>query len=209
MNNYHLTKSKMERYDIRLKSGRCQWAIISISDDGVFNAQTDCGDFSYRWGSFGDCFKSFLIDICRNDSSYLYGKIHSHDREGNIDVDKTIANMKEKIIENRKEYRNQTSYVSDYELSLDEARYLWMELDDVLSCHSEISPDAFASIFYHELPSEERNKVFSDEFWYDDILVHTSDRQAEAFCEVVAPIFGEILENELSNEQLSEKGEVA
>lgn len=198
MSDYKVKKSVMERYDIRLNSWGCQWAIISISDDGVFNAQTDCGDFSYRWGSFGGCFKSFLIDICSKDSHYLYSKIHSHSRAGLIDVEKTVNNMKEKIIENRRQTGNREPYVLD-ELSPEEARDLWDDLESVQSNHDEITSDAFASIFYHELSSEIREKVFSDEFWYDDYLVETSDRQAEAFCEVVAPVFAEILKKELEN----------
>lgn len=198
MQEYTLGKSTMERYNIRLKGGdhwRCAWAMISISADGVFSAQTDCGDFSYRWGSFGDCFKTFLIDICSKDTGYLYRKISSSEREGKVDMEKTIENMKRRIIQNRRESGNRKPYVMD-ELSPEEARDLWDALDMV--DHSEISHDAFVSIFYHELPSDERRKVFSDEIWYEDVIVTTPDRRAKAFCEVVAPIFAEILRNELN-----------
>lgn len=199
MSEYSLTKSMMERYDIRLKnenSWRCVWAVISISNDGFFNAQTDCGDFSYRWGSFGDCFKSFLINICSKDGRYLYNKIHSRERAGNVDVEETINNMKARIIQNRRENGNRTPYVMD-ELSPEEARDLWDELDSIQSSYDEVSHDAFASLFYHELPSKEREKAFGDEFWHDDFLVTTEDREAKTFCEVVAPVFAEILKQEL------------
>lgn len=201
MSDYKLTKSIMERYDIRLqseKSWRCQWATISISDDGVFNAQTDCGNFNYYWGSPGKPFKEFLTDICSKNSHYLYSKIARREKEGNVDVDKTIDNMKAKVIQNRLENRNRTPYVMD-ELSPEEARELWDALDCVQNNHSEISSDAFSSIFYYELPDKERRKAFSDEWWYDDILVYTEDRGAKAFCEVVAPVFAEILKNEIEN----------
>ncbi|MEF2247729.1 hypothetical protein V1L65_22515 [Paenibacillus sp. IITD108] len=187
----------MERYNIRLNGGnhwRCAWAIISISADGVFNAQTDCGDFSYRWGSFGDCFKSFLLEICSKDTSYLYRKISDPEREGKIDMEKTIDNMKLRILKKRREDGNRKPYLHD-ELSEYEARELWDALDSV--DHSEVSNDAFTSIFYYELPSDERRKVFSDEFWYDDLLVTLPDRRAQAFCEAVAPIFAEVLQAEL------------
>ncbi|MGG3456068.1 hypothetical protein [Paenibacillus rhizolycopersici] len=201
MQEYSVGKSTMERYNIRLNGGnhwRCAWAIISISPDGVFNAQTDCGDFSYRWGSFGDSFKSFLLEICSKDTSYLYRKISDHEREGKIDMEKTIDNMKSRILQKRREDGNRKPYLRD-ELSPEEARELWDALD--LLEHSEISNDAFASIFYHDLPSDERRKVFSDEFWYDDLLVTLPDRKATAFCEVVAPIFAEILKKELEEAQ--------
>lgn len=203
MSEFNLTKSTMERYDIRLKnenSWRCAWAVISISNDGFLNAQTDCGDFSYRWGSFGNCFKSFLINICSKDGSYLYDKIHSRERAGNVDVEETINNMKVKIIHNRRGNGNRTPYVMD-ELSPEEARELWDELDSIQNNHGEITHDAFASIFYHELSSKEREKVFGDEFWHDNFLVTTEDREAKTFCEVVAPIFAEILKQELSDKK--------
>ncbi|MFA1509986.1 hypothetical protein ACDN41_12220 [Priestia aryabhattai] len=198
MSEYKLSKSTMERYDIRIKgenNWKCAWATISISDDGMFNVQSDCGDFSYSWGSFGDCFKTFLISICSKDTSYLYDKIHNQERANNVDVEKTVNNMKKKIIQNRLENYNRTPYLDD-ELSPEEARWLWDELDTMQRCHDEVSQDAFVSLFYG-LSSTERNKVFSDEFWYDDFIVTTNDRHAETFCNVVAPLFAEILKEEL------------
>lgn len=203
MQEYKLGKSTMERYDIRLQSGyhwRCAWAIISISDDGIFNAQTDCGDFSYRWGSFGSCFKSFLIDVCSKDTSYLYRKISDRERESKVDMEQTIKNMKLRIIQQRREVGN-SSYYGRNELTPSEARDLWDALE--MLDHSELSNDAFVSLFYHDLPSDERRKVFSDEIWYEDVIVNTSDRRAQAFCEVIAPVFAEILKNELK----ADKGE--
>lgn len=198
MQEYNVSKSTMERYNIRLKGGnhwRCAWAIVSISEDGFFNAQTDCGDFSYRWGSFGDCFKTFLFETCSKDTSYLYRKISDPEREGKIDMEKTIENMKLRVIQKRREDGIRKPYLRD-ELSPEEARELWDALE-LVDQHNEISNDAFVSIFYHELPSEERRKVFSDEIWYEDVLVTTPDRRAKAFCEVVAPIFAEIMKHEL------------
>lgn len=198
---YSNGKSTMERYNIRLKGGnhwRCAWAIISISDDGVFSAQTDCGDFSYRWTSFGDCFKTFLARICSKDTNYLYRKLSDPERDGRIDMKKTVQNMKSQIIKKRREDGIRKPYLRD-ELSPDEARELWDALESAEAEHGEISNDAFSSIFYYELPSDERRKVFSDEFWYEDILVTVPDRKAEAFCEVIAPVFAEVLKQELES----------
>lgn len=203
MGDYQFNKSTMERYDIRLNgesAWRCQWANISISSDGMFNAQTDCGDFNYYWGSFGDCFKKFLVDICSKDSSYLYSKIHSHERDGRIDVEKTITNMKKRVIESRKEAGLRLLGKDD--LTEEDARYLWDELESIQNSHGEISVDAFSSLYYYELPKEERDKVFHDEdLWYGDLLVTTPDREAKTFCEVVAPMFAEILKAELEKEK--------
>lgn len=202
MSEYKLVKSTMERYDIRLQGEdrwRCSWATISISDDGLFNAITDCGDFNYYWGSPGKSFKEFLIDICSNGSSYLYNKISNGDRKGQVDVEKTIENMKKKVIELRRESGLWSHVKGDF--SQEEARVLWDALEGVKNDHSEISPDAFSSIFYYELPDTERRKVFSDEWWYEDLVVYTEDRSAKAFCEVVAPVFAEILKAEIENNE--------
>jgi hypothetical protein len=203
MQEYSVSKSTMERYNIRLKGGnhwKCAWAIVSISADGVFSAQTDCGDFAYRWSSFGDCFKTFLIEICSKDTSYLYRKISDPEREGKIDMEKTIENMKRRVLQKRREDGNRKPCLSD-ELLPEEARELWDALE--LVDHGEVSNDAFASIFYHELPSAGRRKVFSDEIWYEDVLVTTPDRRAKAFCEVVAPLFAEILKCELEKSKVA------
>jgi hypothetical protein len=202
MSDYKLTKSTMERYDIRLQGEsrwRCAWATISISDDGVFNAQTDCGDFNYYWGSPGKSFKEFLSDICSENPHYLYSKIARREKEGNVDVDKTIDNMKKRVIESRREAGFR--WLSKDDLSQEEARELWDALDCIQRNHSEISSDAFSSLFYYELPDNERRKAFYDEWWYDDILVYTKDRGAKAFCEVVAPVLAEILKNEIEISQ--------
>ncbi|WP_144511558.1 hypothetical protein [Bacillus sp. FJAT-22090] len=203
MPDYKLSKSTMERYDIRLQGEnrwRCAWATISISDDGVFNAQTDCGDFNYYWGSPGKPFKEFVADTFSKDPHYLYNKIARREKEGNIDVEKTINNMKKQVIESRREAG--LRWLGKNDLTEYEARNLWDELENINNSHDEITPDAFSSLFYYELPKEERNKVFSDEFWHDDYLVYTQDRGAKAFCEVVAPVFAEIIYQEL-NEQKS------
>lgn len=203
MEKFNVKKSTMERYDIRLKgedSWRCQWANISISSDGMFNAQTDCGDFNYYWESFGECFKSFLIDICSKDSSYLYGKIHSRERDGRVDVKKTIDNMKKRVVESRREAG--LRWLGKDDLTEDEARYLWDELESIQNSYDEITVDAFSSLYRYELPEDERNKVFhEEELWYGDLLVTTPDREAKTFCEVVAPIFAEILKEELEKEK--------
>jgi hypothetical protein len=198
LEKHQVRKSIMERYDIRLsceKSWMCQWAIISISDDGMFNAQTDCGNFNYFWPSFGTNFKLFIIDIFSKDSDYLYRKIRNRERDEKIDVEKTIDNMKKRVIESRRDVSSRRSTGGG--LTQEEARMLWDALDIIQSCHTEMSADAFSLIVDHELPSEIGSKVFSDEWLYEDIIVNTFDKQAKTFCDVVAPLFAEVLKVEM------------
>jgi hypothetical protein len=134
--------------------------------------------------------------------SYLYDKIHSRERARNVDVKQTINNMKRRIIENRLEGGHYP--VLPDELTSEEARYLWDELDNIQKNYDELSMDAFVSMIYDGLSwlSKERDKVFHDEeIWYGDLIVTTTDRQAEAFCSEVAPVFAEILKNELADKK--------
>jgi hypothetical protein len=128
----------------------------------------------------------------------LYGKLHNRDKAEQVDVEKTIHNFKERIIGNRRE----TGVVPIYRdaLTQDEARQLWDALIEVENEHSELSIDAFTSILYHELGHlrDIRQKIVCEEdFYHDDIIVHTIDREANTFCEVVAPLFAEILKREV------------
>lgn len=175
-------KSTMARYDIRINNEnkwRCLWAVISISDDGFFNAQTDCGDFSYRWGAFGECFKTFLIQI--NSSDYLYSKIATKDEF--VDGEETVKQFKEQLLTRRRE-----NEVDEYE-----AREAWEEIEELIEETCRMSPDGF---HYALQAKYTLNKALPG--IYDDLdLVFRRDTAAQAFCEVVMPVFVEILRAEI------------
>lgn len=179
-------KSTMERYDIRIDNEnkwRCLWAVISISDDGFFNAQTDCGDFSYRWGAFGDCFKSFLIEI--NSSDYLYSKIATKDVF--VDGEETVKQFKEQLLTRRRE-----DEVDEYE-----ARGAWEEIEELSEETYRMSPDGF---HYALQAKYSLNKALPD-IYADLDLVFRKDTAAQAFCEVVMPVFVEILKEEITEKK--------
>ncbi|MFW9970258.1 MAG: hypothetical protein ACFFDF_08670 [Candidatus Odinarchaeota archaeon] len=75
---YEIKKSMSERYDIRF--GRCGWATITIDENGgLFNCQSDYGDYSYSWPRHGrKSFKHFLIEICK-DKHYFLKKVANED----------------------------------------------------------------------------------------------------------------------------------
>ncbi len=186
MTGFVVKKSMMERYDIRINNEnkwRCLWAVISISDDGFFNAQTDCGDFSYRWGAFGDCFKTFLTEI--NSSDYLYSKIATKDEF--VNGEETVKQFKSRLLELRRE-----GEIEEYD-----AREAWEEIEELSEEAYRMSPDGF----YYALQAKySLNKALPD--IYDDLdLVFRKDTAAQAFCEVVMPIFVKILRKEITEKK--------
>lgn len=186
MTCFTVKKSKMERYDIRIngeEGWRCTWATISISDDGFFNAQTDCGDFSYRWGSFGDCFKSFLIGMDKGD--YLYGKISNNEEQ--VDAEETIKQIKVSLLERRKQE----------EIDKNDATLAWEEIGELIDDCDGQSPETF----YFAVSSKYWiNEAIPDLFDGLDVS-YKPDYVAKAFCEVVMPVFVEILKKELAEKK--------
>lgn len=185
MTGFTLKKSFMERYDIRINNEnnwRCTWATISISEDGFFNAQTDCGNFSYNWNAFGDSFKEFLLEI--NDG-YLYNKIAR--KEELVDGEATVKTLKTEILNERKSIN-----IDEFE-----AREAWEELEELETECYRVSPE----VFHYALADRYVvNKVISDIYEVLDI-VYLKDNEAQTFCEVVMPIFVEILKKELAKKK--------
>lgn len=190
MSNYTVTKSFVESYHIRLDSMDCTWARINISESGDMTVQSDCGDFAYSWRSFGESFKEFLCGIMKRDGSYgtyLYRKISDHNRERELDVEASHEAMKRDLLEYRRE--------NPERLSEEHARELWNALNDLFKNVEGIHD------FYHyafdQLP-ETRYQVFGDDIFEMDYVKTLPDMQALTFCEVVAPVFAEVLQEELN-----------
>jgi hypothetical protein len=92
MQEYIVTKSTCERYDLRWKN--CGWAIITIDENGgVFNCQSDYGDYSYCWPHHSrESFKHFLCEI---NTGYLLNKVAEEDF---YDHDKCFESWKKEDI---------------------------------------------------------------------------------------------------------------
>lgn len=189
---YKVSKSTMERYDIRIKDSFA-WAVITISEDGFFNVQSDYGSYNYAWGSFGDCFKSFLIDLGKNCAEYpmdyLYDKIHR--RSSDVDTKLSLEEMKISLLEKRQQN----------DIDEDQAREAWDDIINIEESCDKHSQDAFYNEIHNSSALEE---VFNpDQLWYyavECIYFHP-DYSCKAFCEKIMPIFAEILSKELETKQ--------
>lgn len=166
-------KSTSERYTLREKSW---WADIIVSQDGFVNIQSDYGDYHYRWGSFGDDIKRFLIGC---DKSYLYNKFGG--------LLPRVFNQKESIQRIQKdilEYRRTNSF------NAESCREFW----DITE---SFNPNHISS-------TEEWSRVVSDsglsrlyEYDVSSIPCVTEDNyQLTAFLTIIWPEFIKVLRNE-------------
>lgn len=81
--NVTVIRPNVTEYRIRTEPGdaihtRCMWANILLNHDTyTISAQTDCGDYSYRWPATKDeSFRDLLLRALR-DEEYLLGKFSS------------------------------------------------------------------------------------------------------------------------------------
>ncbi|KAA9007268.1 hypothetical protein F4V43_01925 [Paenibacillus spiritus] len=198
MSKYSVTKDVSEVYRLRIDSHRCQWATITINN-GDLNVISDCGNFNYSWRmNENENFKDLLIRICKygEGKGYLYDKIHDRDRADRVDVEKTVKQIKKDLFEYYREKKRDYYYMTEdkYKYS-DLSTKMRDAYDELIGLESEgeMSQDYFYSQLYN---STYLNEVFcGDYFAYLDVE-YIGDRQAIAFCEVVAPIFAEVLINE-------------
>jgi hypothetical protein len=170
------TRSSVERYTLREKSW---WADITVSPDGFVNIQSDYGDYHYRWSSFGDDIKKFLIGC---DYSYLYGKF-GMTLPRIFNQGETIKRIRKDILESRK----------NNNLDAELCREAWTELGRI-------------AVMEHTSSGEEWARVISDtcvnRIVYDYDLTNmpcvTEDNyQLKAFLTFIWPEFIKVLKSEL------------
>lgn len=209
---FQVTKDVSEVYRLRIDSHRCAWATITINNSGDFSVISDCGNFNYFWGGYGSgTFKEFLIRIFTKSAhgrgSYVYDKISDSNRD-RVDCAKTGAPMKKDFMKKYRELyvdaRRRAKFIDTFDARWafsdlkDKARTTWDALIN-LEDEGELSSDRFYSILWE-------GSSFDNKFFDGDYLAHcldvemTGDRQAVAFCEVVAPIFAEILKREVDGQ---------
>jgi len=197
MSNYTVNKSISERYEIKTKDA---WAIITISEDGDFNAISDYGNYTYAWRSFGDGFKRFLIRICEKDSSYLYSKLHDRQKAERVDCEKTVEQFKKDLFQSYREKKR------DYWYMMKDKKEIYPKLENkVRSAYESLcslenegtmSHESFMNIIWHD--RDLSDELFGDEyFMYADIHT-TGDMECKDFCEKFAPIFANILKEEIA-----------
>lgn len=182
MEKYKFKKSTCERYDIRLADG-WGWAIITIDENGgLFNAQSDYGNYSYSWPCHGrKSFKHFIIELSR-DKSYFLGKV----AESNYYYqDKTEKAWRKEVLRARKEK----------ELNKEEAREVWNEIIEFdYSCAESLECEVYS------------NHVISKYYcepWYSFECVKGFAPGAHEFFKKIMPIFADILSKEIEKEEKS------
>jgi hypothetical protein len=99
------------RYYLPSENGE-GWGVAFVDSTGCLAIISDWGNYAYKWSSFGECFRSFLIRV---NTGYLLSKVARSPCPPAIDVAKTAVAAKRAISELR---RHQ-------EISAEEAREEW------------------------------------------------------------------------------------
>ncbi|QHW35772.1 hypothetical protein GZH47_33300 (plasmid) [Paenibacillus rhizovicinus] len=211
MAEYKHSKSVSETYHITWP-GEFTWANIMINEMGDLNIQSDYGNYTYGWRSFGDNFKKFLIRICGKSGDhpkgYLYDKLHDHSKAATVDVKKSLTVWKKEIIRMRRETglrykRYDWVKLSSGEISQEQAKDVW---DSICIIERELGSTCSQDRFYMSLDRESINDVFDWEWRIhgDGSPETTGDVACEAFCREIAPVFAKILQDELDQEAMKE-----
>lgn len=179
MEKYRFEKSTCEKYTIRWDNGG--WAIFTIDEKGLFNCQSDYGDYQYMWPNHGrKSFKHFILELAE-DSSYLLNKVSKKDY---FNYEKSLKSWEAKIIELRR----------GNDCIKEQAREAWdflHDLDDYSSDERLIQEKIYES--------EEIKAICPDEPWYTFETIMEYSLDAIYFAEKIMPMFAEILKEEIEN----------
>lgn len=174
MEEYRFEKSTCEKYTIRWERGG--WAIFTIDESGLFNCQSDYGDYQYMWPNHGrKSFKHFIMELAR-DTSYTLGKVAKKEY---FDEYGTLEQWKQAIITERKENN----------LTQEEARALW---DEILQINLDNAYSAQQGIYDNRIIG----KIY-DEPWYVFEAGQVYSPDARYFANIIMPMFAEILKKEI------------
>jgi len=173
-------KDICEKYTLKWKS-KNWWAVFTISGEGMFNVQSDFGNYSYWWRSPGHrSFKEFLIDL---EPTYTMGKLNDQ-RPRVFDVKSTVNSLKKEVIERRKEG----------EITQEFARSCFDDIDRIRRENSD-TVDQYFSIL-HEISF--LPKLY--DFDYSMIPCRTEyDPMLQGFMKHIYPEFVRILKEELQD----------
>lgn len=195
-----MTKDTSEVYRLNIDSYRCQWATITINKTGDLNIISDCGNFTYSWRmNENEDFKDLLIRICKHGEGrgYLYDKIHDYNRANRVDTVKTITPLKRELFQYYREKKRDSWFMEkDREKIYPQLDTRMRDAyDELTSIESE--GDMSEDNFYNQIYSIQHvNEIFNGNFYEYLDVEYIGDRQATAFCEIVAPIFAEVLRKE-------------
>lgn len=141
--------------------------------------------YSYGFSNVTGDFVKHLITVFK-DTDYLYKKLADFSKHSFLNMDETINNMRNYVLEERRKGL----------LSEEVARKAFEELDE-FSKDEPISEGTYYDMFFNILSDKVKEEVFSDEPWNCDFIVHNKDKEVEVFCELVAPILADVLQYQL------------
>lgn len=162
---------KIWRYDLP-NVDRCGWAIVVICEDGYFSAVTDYGNYAYKWSSFGDCFRTFLVGL-ENGQRYISGKISRKEYNGEA----TCKDIKECILE----MRRNGSFTEE------EARKEWQLIAENNGLETEVD----FTRFYDSTEIDDVNELYGESYNNDAI----------AFVKEILPRLVKTIRTELESEK--------
>lgn len=115
MQDYTITRSNVESYKLRHKSGM-YWADITIDSNekaGRIQIASDFGNWQYYFGSCGESFKDFLCSLERGYAASKFGEAK------HFMLDETIKSYKISVIESRR----------TLQIEADLAKILWRDIE--------------------------------------------------------------------------------
>lgn len=183
MDKYRFEKSTCEKYTIRW--GSYGWAVFTIGESGLFNCQSDYGNYQYMWPNHGrKSFKHFILELAK-DRYYLLNKVS---KESYFNFEKSLESWEKAIIQLRR----------DGDCTKGEARAAWDFLHD-LNDYS-MSKDLVQEKIYE---SDEIHTICPDEPWYMFDTIMEYPPGAIYFADEVMPMFAEILKDEIDRQSKS------
>lgn len=168
-----IEKTLVERYYIKED---WTYADIHISNDGSLMIRSDYGDYAYKWGSFGNDFKNFLIGI---GNDYLINKLGC----GNgyiFDYDSTINSIKKEIIKYKRENKKE------------DAREIWEEIES-------LDPTDNKEIFFMVIMNTKYFEILCFNDPYNIPIEYMVNPQLNSFLKEIWPCFIEELKKEKNN----------
>lgn len=153
------------------------WALFLLDATGYFSVVSDYGNYAFRWTSFGECFRTFLMGL---HSDYLLGKLAKKE----YDEDGTVRAVKNRIIELRRATRGFSGFSS---LSAEKAREEWDLVNELLVGEGYSGYVLWGNETSLQDPWEYHTQDFSSEAWQ--------------FAKKVWPRFTKVLREELEKEK--------
>jgi hypothetical protein len=172
-----VSKSTVEKIHVKFKNWG--WADYLLEDHGPERGQlvinSDWGCWSYFWGAMGErhTLATFLLQA---DNSYIIGKLMQSQKMHEFDAEETLKAWKKKILEERRRM----------ELTAEEARHLWGEIDD----YNDYYMPSDETLFIERLPAV-IDEWLGHEPW--EHTVHKLNSTYQNLDEVILPAMRQVL----------------